>query len=49
MQDKIQRSMLDIQGCIICLQERCGFLFELDTKKTTKTEAALNKGGVWRW
>uniref|UniRef100_A0A4W5M5K6 Uncharacterized protein n=1 Tax=Hucho hucho TaxID=62062 RepID=A0A4W5M5K6_9TELE len=49
MQDKIQRFMSDIQACIIRLHELCGFLFELDTRKTKKKEAEHKKGGVWHW
>eukprot|EP00063_Salmo_salar_P015646 XP_013990481.1 PREDICTED: uncharacterized protein LOC106566705 isoform X3 [Salmo salar] len=49
MQDKIQRFMSDIQACIVRLHELCGFLFELDTRRTKKKEAEHKKGGVWHW
>ncbi|XP_041711923.1 protein FAM186A [Coregonus clupeaformis] len=49
MQHKIQRFMSDIQACIVRLHELCGFLFELDTRKTKKIEAEHKKGGVWHW
>ncbi|XP_031659878.1 uncharacterized protein LOC109869398 isoform X1 [Oncorhynchus kisutch] len=49
MQDKIQSFMSDIQACIVRLHELCGFLFELDTRKTKKKEAEHKKGGVWHW
>ncbi|CAB1353242.1 unnamed protein product [Coregonus sp. 'balchen'] len=46
---KLEMSINDTDGCIHRLRGLCQGLFNTDVKKTKKEEAALNKGGVWRW
>nr|XP_015199676.1 PREDICTED: protein FAM186A-like isoform X2 [Lepisosteus oculatus] len=49
MEEKIEKSLGAIQGCIDRLSRLCTLLFELDTKSSKKKQAAIHKGGVWRW
>lgn len=46
---EIDKSMSDTQDCITGLHQLCGLLFDLNTKKNEKEEAAIKKDDVWHW